>query len=112
MRIGRMLQAQRGLVGRAAVRMPGAAVCAAVQRVRPRVGVRLQHVGAAAVVEPGVTTARALTSISGRGVGMDVVRRCVDALSGRIEITSTLGKGTTFTIELPIADDSRVGESE
>ena len=51
---------------------------------------------------PGFSTAEAVTDLSGRGVGMDVVRRNIEALRGKIEIQSTLGEGTTFTIILPL----------
>jgi two-component system chemotaxis sensor kinase CheA len=54
------------------------------------------------IFEPGFTTAAQVTSVSGRGVGMDVVRRHVQALRGRIEIRSTQGKGTTFILKLPL----------
>ena len=50
----------------------------------------------------GLSTAKQVTDISGRGVGMDVVRRNIEALRGRIHISSEVGKGTTFTIELPL----------
>jgi len=50
----------------------------------------------------GFSTAEAITDISGRGVGMDVVRRNIENLRGKIEITSTPGEGTTFTISLPL----------
>lgn len=50
----------------------------------------------------GLSTAEKVTDISGRGVGMDVVRKNVEALRGRIDITSTPGKGSTFTIRLPL----------
>src|SRR4029453_289315 len=43
-----------------------------------------------------------VTEISGRGVGMDVVRRNIDALRGRIDIHTTRGQGTTFSIRLPL----------
>jgi len=43
-----------------------------------------------------------VTDVSGRGVGMDVVKRNVEALRGRIDITSTEGQGSTFTIRLPL----------
>jgi chemotaxis protein histidine kinase CheA len=52
---------------------------------------------------PGVTTASSVTEISGRGVGMDVVRSEIVALGGRIDVSSQAGKGTTFTIRLPYA---------
>lgn len=51
---------------------------------------------------PGFSTAEKLTDISGRGVGMDVVRRNIQALGGNIEIISTLGKGSTIAIHLPL----------
>jgi len=51
---------------------------------------------------PGFSTAEQLTDISGRGVGMDVVRRNIQALGGNIEIISTLGKGSTISIHLPL----------
>ena len=52
---------------------------------------------------PGLSTAEKVTDISGRGVGMDVVRRNVVELGGDISITSELGKGTTFSLQLPKA---------
>ncbi|TAL47506.1 MAG: chemotaxis protein CheA [Methylovulum sp.] len=51
---------------------------------------------------PGFSTAEKLTDISGRGVGMDVVRRNIEALGGNIEISSEVGKGTTIAIHLPL----------
>jgi two-component system chemotaxis sensor kinase CheA len=54
------------------------------------------------IFEPGFSTKEAVTDVSGRGVGMDVVRRNIEALKGRIEITSQLGTGTTFLIYLPL----------
>ncbi len=51
---------------------------------------------------PGFSTASEVTNLSGRGVGMDVVRTEINALGGRISITSTPGKGTRFTIALPL----------
>lgn len=51
---------------------------------------------------PGFSTAERLTDISGRGVGMDVVRRGLEALKGRIDITSEAGRGTTFMLSLPL----------
>jgi two-component system chemotaxis sensor kinase CheA len=56
----------------------------------------------ALIFEPGFSTAEKVTEISGRGVGMDVVRRNIDALRGRIEIATEAGKGTTFFIRLPL----------
>lgn len=51
---------------------------------------------------PGFSTAEKLSDISGRGVGMDVVRRNIQALGGNIEIISELGKGSTISIHLPL----------
>ena len=51
---------------------------------------------------PGVSTAEKVTDVSGRGVGMDVVRRNVEQIRGRIEIASVPGAGTTFTLRLPL----------
>jgi two-component system chemotaxis sensor kinase CheA len=51
---------------------------------------------------PGLSTAKTLTDISGRGVGMDVVKTNLDRLGGKVEIVSVLGKGTTFRIKLPL----------
>jgi two-component system chemotaxis sensor kinase CheA len=56
----------------------------------------------ALIFEPGFSTAEKVTEISGRGVGMDVVRRNIDALHGRIQIATEPGKGTTFCIRLPL----------
>ncbi len=50
----------------------------------------------------GFSTAEKLTDVSGRGVGMDVVRRNIQSLGGNIEITSELGKGSTIAIHLPL----------
>lgn len=50
----------------------------------------------------GLSTAEKITSISGRGVGMDVVKKSIESLRGRIDIASTPGKGTIFTIRLPL----------
>jgi chemosensory pili system protein ChpA (sensor histidine kinase/response regulator) len=50
----------------------------------------------------GVSTAEQVTQLVGRGVGMDVVRNEINAIGGRVEIASTRGKGTTFTIYLPL----------
>jgi two-component system chemotaxis sensor kinase CheA len=51
---------------------------------------------------PGLSTAENVTDISGRGVGMDVVRRNIQSLGGNIEIISDLGKGTTISVHLPL----------
>ncbi len=54
------------------------------------------------IFEPGFSTAAAVTNLSGRGVGMDVVRRNIEELRGQIQIFSTLDQGTTFSIRLPL----------
>jgi two-component system chemotaxis sensor kinase CheA len=54
------------------------------------------------IYAPGLSTADEVTGLSGRGVGMDVVRRSVAALRGRIDIESEAGKGSTFAIRLPL----------
>ncbi|WP_256644862.1 chemotaxis protein CheA [Thermomonas paludicola] len=54
------------------------------------------------VFAPGFSTAEALTDLSGRGVGMDVVRKNISALGGQVEIRSRKGDGTTVSIRLPL----------
>ena len=54
------------------------------------------------IFEPGFSTAPSVTDVSGRGVGMDVVRRNVEALGGRIDIRTAVGEGTTFALKLPL----------
>jgi two-component system chemotaxis sensor kinase CheA len=54
------------------------------------------------IFQPGFSTAATVTELSGRGVGMDVVRRNIEALRGRIDIQTARGKGTTFSIQLPL----------
>ncbi len=51
---------------------------------------------------PGFSTAKAVTNLSGRGVGMDVVKTAIAALGGRVAISSVTGHGTTFSITLPL----------
>lgn len=53
------------------------------------------------VTQNGFTTSSRLTTISGRGVGMDIVKSSVEAIGGLLRIDSIMGKGTTFTMELP-----------
>lgn len=54
------------------------------------------------IFEPGFSTAKSVTNVSGRGVGMDVVKRAIDSLRGSIDIDSQEGKGTVITIRLPL----------
>lgn len=56
----------------------------------------------ALIFEPGFSTAEQVTNLSGRGVGMDVVRRNVESLRGRIDLSSVQGKGTTIEVRLPL----------
>jgi two-component system chemotaxis sensor kinase CheA len=54
------------------------------------------------IFEPGFSTAKSITAISGRGVGLDVVRRSIEKLNGTVTVTSEKGKGTKFIIKLPL----------
>jgi two-component system, chemotaxis family, sensor kinase CheA len=54
------------------------------------------------IFAPGFSTAGEVTSLSGRGVGMDVVKRTIDALRGSIELSTEPGRGTTATLRLPL----------
>ncbi|HEX9022377.1 MAG TPA: chemotaxis protein CheA [Geobacteraceae bacterium] len=56
----------------------------------------------AMIFAPGFSTAREVTSVSGRGVGMDVVKQAIDALRGAIDIESRVGEGTRITIKIPL----------
>ncbi|HEY6837474.1 MAG TPA: chemotaxis protein CheA, partial [Geobacteraceae bacterium] len=56
----------------------------------------------AQIFAPGFSTAKTVTSVSGRGVGMDVVKRALDALRGTIEVASRRGDGTTITVKIPL----------
>jgi two-component system chemotaxis sensor kinase CheA len=52
--------------------------------------------------QPSFSTAKAVTDVSGRGVGLDVVRSKIESLSGEVEVRSKLGEGSTWTIRLPL----------
>jgi two-component system chemotaxis sensor kinase CheA len=54
------------------------------------------------IFHPGFSTADQITDVSGRGVGMDVVRKSVQKLRGRIDVSSRPGEGTTFLLKLPL----------
>ena len=54
------------------------------------------------IFRPGFSTAEKVTSVSGRGVGMDVVRTNIERIGGTIELSSVAGKGTTFLIKIPL----------
>lgn len=63
-------------------------------------GIKPENLGK--IFEPGFSTVREVTNISGRGVGMDVVKQKIMSLGGTIDVNSELSKGTTFTINLPL----------
>ncbi|MET3897964.1 two-component system chemotaxis sensor kinase CheA [Devosia sp. UYZn731] len=54
------------------------------------------------IFAPGFSTAKEVTSLSGRGVGMDVVKRTIDGLRGSIDVTTKAGEGSTMTLRLPL----------
>ncbi|SCY06858.1 hybrid sensor histidine kinase/response regulator [Microvirga guangxiensis] len=54
------------------------------------------------IFHPGFSTAAAVTSVSGRGVGMDVVKTNIELIGGTVDIRSEQGRGTTFTIKIPL----------
>jgi two-component system, chemotaxis family, sensor kinase CheA len=54
------------------------------------------------IFNAGFSTAKEVTNVSGRGVGMDVVKRSIETLRGNIDVESTKGKGTTITLKLPL----------
>jgi len=56
----------------------------------------------ALIFHPGFSTAGTVSNVSGRGVGMDVVKRAVESLRGSIDVTTKSGEGTTFTVTLPL----------
>lgn len=61
-----------------------------------------EHELYALIFAPGFSTAKKVTNVSGRGVGMDVVKKAIDALRGTIDISSSRGRGTTITLKLPL----------
>ncbi|MBF0500337.1 MAG: chemotaxis protein CheA [Candidatus Riflebacteria bacterium] len=54
------------------------------------------------IFEPGFSTAAVVTEVSGRGVGMDVVKKNIEKLKGRVDIRSSVGKGSQFTTRIPL----------
>jgi two-component system chemotaxis sensor kinase CheA len=78
-------------------------IAKAVQKglIEPHANLSEQEVFAL-IFEPGFSTAAQITDLSGRGVGMDVVRRNIQKLRGRIDIQSKVGQGTTFFLKLPL----------
>ena len=54
------------------------------------------------IFRPGFSTAASVTNISGRGVGMDVVRTNIEGIGGSVDVQSTVGTGTTFTVKIPL----------
>lgn len=64
---------------------------------------RLDHAATLELIfAPGFSTTDEVSTVSGRGVGLDVVRRNIERVGGNVTIRSTIGKGTTFTIKLPL----------
>jgi two-component system chemotaxis sensor kinase CheA len=61
-----------------------------------------EHEKIALIFLPGLSTAKVVSDVSGRGVGMDVVKTNLDRLGGKVEISSEIGRGTTFLIKLPL----------
>ena len=53
------------------------------------------------IFEPGFSNAEKITAVSGRGVGMDVVKRATESIGGKINVTTEIGKGTTISLSLP-----------
>ena len=81
----------------------GRLVAKAVEKGLVQPGAELSEAEAFALVfAPGLSTAKQVTDISGRGVGMDVVKRNIDKLRGKIEIASEKDRGATFRIRLPL----------
>ncbi|MEO5367588.1 MAG: chemotaxis protein CheA, partial [Magnetococcus sp. WYHC-3] len=75
----------------------------AVQKGLVEPGVQLDDSEVYALIfAPGFSTAETITNVSGRGVGMDVVRKAIDSLRGEIDVDSQPGQGTTLTIKLPL----------
>ena len=56
------------------------------------------------IFDPGFSMAKEISDISGRGVGLDVVKNSIDKLKGKIDIKTTLGEGSSFKIILPLID--------
>jgi len=54
------------------------------------------------IFEPGFSTAKVVTTVSGRGVGMDVVKREIDSLGGSVQVESEPGRGMTVTLKIPL----------
>ncbi len=54
------------------------------------------------IFQPGLSTARVVTNVSGRGVGMDVVKSNIEKIGGVVDVSSRLGEGTTFTLKIPL----------
>lgn len=84
-----------------AERMRQAAVAKDV--ITPETAARLSDQEAIELIfAPGFSTAKQTTEVSGRGVGMDIVRSKIEALSGSVEVTTRPGEGTTFMLRLPL----------
>jgi len=61
------------------------------------------------IFNAGFSTAEKVTAVSGRGVGMDVVRTNIEKIGGSVELKSVEGKGSTFTIKIPLTRVDRYG---
>jgi two-component system chemotaxis sensor kinase CheA len=84
---------------------------AAVERGFISEGTRMSDAAAVEMVfRPGFSTASVVTDLSGRGVGMDVVRTNVEAVGGSVEVDTRVGHGTRFTIRLPFRSQSGRGQ--
>jgi two-component system, chemotaxis family, sensor kinase CheA len=80
-------------------------VASAVKKgqISPEAAERLSHREKLELIfAPGLSTAAKTTEVSGRGVGMDIVRRDIESLNGRVEVESEAGRGTTFRLRLPL----------
>ena len=72
---------------------------------------RSDHEIVSVIFLPGFSTAETLSNISGRGVGMDVVRTNIEGIGGSIDVRSTLGAGSTFTLRIPRRESLGAGRS-
>ncbi len=69
---------------------------------RQQAGAMPDHEAVNLIFQPGFSTAASVTNISGRGVGMDVVKSNVERIGGSVDLQSEVGHGTTFTIKIPL----------
>ena len=57
------------------------------------------------IMASGVSTAKKITEVSGRGVGLDIVKKNIEFLNGKITVDSKPGQGATFTLQLPLTQE-------